>query len=1087
MRVPLKNSLILILILSILISSFSTSVLSYEQYNSTDIDKLAFEQEIAIPIDTSLEIAKFQPIDIRVEFSNPCWAKDEKHHSVRVGYDDGSVLTEIDSQIYDLEYSNDAHIKSCSLVFLIPNEANGKEKYYVFYDSSETEAPNYEDHLTIEDTHYFYEPIPGQKLDFDYYGIYQDGYVIYAPIQIGELIGYPVAQSVIKFKPGSTEVETNTIDQLAHFDMRYGIEGEPDYSGPSAATKAIKNILVDGNLMIRLRIECISPRGDIKSDTIYTYYFCPTDTKRLYADVNHEVLKTVDIEDPSILDGTYTGFVTIKARSKTIEKLNVGNILPSLNIYDEDESIREYYVPPDPDSVENEVILSTEDDVDLGSRGWVSLSDPETHKTHGLILQSNIGFTDGEDDGIQIKSYVKQNIKLPGLEGDTGNVFFTRNTYEKGGSHDTVLPQGFNVHFGAEFYTDEDEGYEKVDAESEIFQTLIKTIPIFKENVTDGEDEDEERFSLTTLVHLAPSAPLGSLLSAALGKNIPYIYAELYKERSLKSSGSVSRLPLGAIDLDLEGKKLFELIKTVVGLFDWKNASLFKKIKFPDLEAGTYVVKIFRENLFFGRERLYIGFAIVDLKSDDKVHIYCRSQGSIKLSVFDHDGKAVENVRFLLERNNVAIADVFSDKNGIAIIKAPCYSTKSYKLRVLYQGFLVEEKNVKLGFVNRLIQKKESFSIEHYKLILKLKDTWGFTPAVEVNPALTSKEMVEPIRLSAEKTGDGEYLITSLYPAKYALNMKYKSFEVEKEISIDKDKTLDLIFPAEYELDFNVMNSYGDFLSDGKISVFRNGKIESESINENGKTKISIPPGRYKVTVYSEGKEIAKQEIDVRGGKEIDILTLQESFLHTIVFYLAIVLAIFSIIFMLWKKKFYAGMKLLVIALLIIALVSPWWILNGDDGTTSTTTKTFLIPSKIITLSSSSDVLGGDVSQVPPEVTMVLGLLSIILAVSCLIIFITIFTKDRFRKTTMLFSILSIVLLIVTLSIFFYAMGQITDVGVGSFMGSDDLETSLPGIAEREILPSSWGPGIGFYLGIIAFVVLVVISVYKKIKTKFLS
>ena len=65
MRVSLKNSLILILILSILISSFSTSVLSYEQYNSTDIDKLAFKQELAIPIDTSLEIAKFQPIDIK--------------------------------------------------------------------------------------------------------------------------------------------------------------------------------------------------------------------------------------------------------------------------------------------------------------------------------------------------------------------------------------------------------------------------------------------------------------------------------------------------------------------------------------------------------------------------------------------------------------------------------------------------------------------------------------------------------------------------------------------------------------------------------------------------------------------------------------------------------------------------------------------------------------------------------------------------------------------------------------------------------------------------------------------------------------
>ena len=169
MKFILKYSLILSLILSLFISSFSINVLSDEQHNSTDIDKLAFKQQLSIPIDTSLEISKYQPIDIRVEFFNPCWAQDENLHSVRVGFDDGSGLTEIDSQIYDLEYSDDTHIKSCSLVFIIAGEVNGKEKYYVLYDSSETDASDYEDHITLEDSHYFYEPIPGQKINFDYY------------------------------------------------------------------------------------------------------------------------------------------------------------------------------------------------------------------------------------------------------------------------------------------------------------------------------------------------------------------------------------------------------------------------------------------------------------------------------------------------------------------------------------------------------------------------------------------------------------------------------------------------------------------------------------------------------------------------------------------------------------------------------------------------------------------------------------------------------------------------------------------------------------------------------------------------------
>jgi len=43
---------------------------------------------------------------------------------------------------------------------------------------------------------------------------------------------------------------------------------------------------------------------------------------------------------------------------------------------------------------------------------------------------------------------------------------------------------------------------------------------------------------------------MGSLLSAATGKNISYINAELYKEDSFASSGSAGRLSFVSIDLD---------------------------------------------------------------------------------------------------------------------------------------------------------------------------------------------------------------------------------------------------------------------------------------------------------------------------------------------------------------------------------------------------------------------------------------------------------------------------------------------------------------------------------------------------------
>ena len=82
-------------------------------------------------------------------------------------------------------------------------------------------------------------------------------------------------------------------------------------------------------------------------------------------------------------------------------------------------------------------------------------------------------------------------------------------------------------------------------------------------------------------------------------------------------------------------------------------------------------------------------------------------------------------------------------------------------------------------------------------------------------------------------------------------------------------------------------------------------------------------------------------------------------------------------------------------------------------------------------------------------------------------------------------STLGIVMLIATISVFFYAMSQLTEVSVGSFMGNGDLEITLPGVAESKILPCSWGPGVGFYLGTIAFVCLVATMFHKKIETWF--
>ncbi len=797
-----------ITILTLVVCSILVPTTAATEYPKTAIDTLAYKQEILIPFETSNETAKYQPIDLRIQFENPCWGTNETIHSVRVGFDDGSGLQEVESQVYDIEHSDDSHFKACSIVFLIPEAATGKEKYYVYYDSKETEPVSYPQHVTVEDTHYFYEPIPGQKIDFDYYGIRQEGFVIYAVIQKGQLLGNPIAQCAIKFKPNSTAVETFNLDQLGAFDFRYGVTAEIEYVGTSWSTEITKTVLASGNLMTRVRLECTSPRGDLRSDNIYTYYYSPTNAKRLYVDAHHEVLSEISIDDPSTLDGAFAAITSIKARSASIEKMNVGDILPTVFVYTAENTIQEYSVPQNPESTERELVLSTEDDIELGLKGWVCLEDTSQGKVHGMILDSNLGITEGSDDGVQIKVYAKQNIKLPGLEADTGNLYLTRNAYENG-NHQTTLEKGKIYHFQIEFITVETGGASRIDEESTIFQNLIRNVPVFRGNVTKGEDQ-KERYTLTVYAHFARSVPLGSLFSAALGRNVSYIYAELYQQSSFRSSGSVGRLSLGSISLNMTGKNLRQKLQMALGIFDWKNLTLFKKIRFPNLDSGEYLVKIYRENPRFSKDRQYIGFAMVNLTKDTSLRIRCRPQGAISVSLTDQEKQGVENVLCVLEIDNTTIAEAVTDSEGDARLFAPCYSLKPYQLKIFYQGFLIGEEQVKLNSLRRFIDMKKSFSLERYGLSLTVTDNWGFAPAVDLNPTLVSSEMATATTIRGESIEEGTYGFSNLLPASYHLSLSYKSFRLEQDVTLDQTTTLTVVFPAEFALNLSIFNSYAD-------------------------------------------------------------------------------------------------------------------------------------------------------------------------------------------------------------------------------------------------------------------------------------
>jgi hypothetical protein len=135
-----------------------------------------------------------------------------------------------------------------------------------------------------------------------------------------------------------------------------------------------------------------------------------------------------------------------------------------------------------------------------------------------------------------------------------------------------------------------------------------------------------------------------------------------------------------------------------------------------------------------------------------------------------------------------------------------------------------------------------------------------------------------------------------------------------------------------------------------------------------------------------------------------------------------------------------------------------------------------------MTLTKSSNATGGEISAVPQEVTMVLGLLSLMVVIASVILAVSLVTNIKFRKTTLLLSLTSIVVLLLTLIVFYYAFSQVTQVGVGSFTGSGTLDVSLPGGSGQLKVPCTWGPGVGFYLLILSLILVVLTFFGKRIE-----
>ena len=1087
------------IITSILISNFIFLLLmpacaSVENSDWWD-ENWDFRQELIVPIDTSSEHAKYQPIDIHIKFDSSCWAENEQTHSIRIVFQENGYISELESQIYDINYSDENHIESCSLVFLIPEAANGNEKYYVYYNEQVTPAPNYLDHVDVEESYYYFAPIPGFPFESHYYKITEDGYVVYGVALEGEFLGVSTSQQVNIFSEKTKEVTTPTDgDAYASFDYFYYYGKEIDDFGSTIQTLVSKEIFIDGNLMVEFGIISGTSKEDFQTTATYKYYYCPSENRRICAHVKHEALKesrVIDIYPNSESCGNIAGLQIGIMKSPSVKELNFGRMFPYMHVYSEKDMILEYELDPDPEyTPEGITILNTDDDVDLGVKPWASFDEGGSGEAHALIFGSNNVVKSGtnERDGIQIKAIEVAGPGLLGLESDAISFYFSRNSYEKGSANDLEIPKDFIVEFDAEFFSTKNGGYEKVDSEASIFQALLENRPSQQGKASGVMDEGGTN-KLTAFIHLAPSAPMGTFLSLLTGMNISYISAELYHDGEFILTDIGGRLPFGSFP-SFEDTKPLEKIKLGFNIFDWKNFSFRKKVGFKNLESGTYLVKIYKENPTFGNDRKYIGFKIVDVKEDTKISIFCRPEGTAHVSVFDQHEKGVEDVYVRLLYDDTIIADDATSPNGFVEIDVPCSLTNTYELNLLYKGFIIHEEPVKLKYIRSNIPLKKTIDIKLYDLQIKLEDTWGLTIDYSLNPVLTSNEMDEQIWIPGEYVSDGWYLFENLYPGTYHLDVQHKSFLLDEDIIVDNSKEIALVFDAVYVVEITTLDSRGMLLKDTTIVLERDGENIEKKCDEEGVTVFSIPAGVYTLTVYHDNEIIGKRKINIISDRSYEIVTNKEPIFPQIIITITIAFSVIAALLFIRKKDHVSLLKICSIGLALLSIVLPWWMLtsSSSSSTVETIQNMYLIPGNLIKFTTTPSVIVGEVASasLPELFSDIIMLFSVIIFIGCLLVMIHLIVEKTYKRISSGALYGGTVLISATVLLFYIVFNELTKVGIGSFIGSGDIGINIPGESSDIIASSTWGPTIGFILCVVSMILLI-ISSYLHIKKRLIG
>ncbi len=1043
-----------------------------------------FRQQIKLPTSLLSASSEHDPIDITINFTNQCWAEHNQHHSIRIIHQTNTSSQELESQIYQLNYSEKPYLDSCSIVFLLPKNLSNKENIFVYYDNQETTQPNYPDRVAITEDQFQYEPVNGYRFETWYYAITQTDDLIYTIAQEGNFMGNPIAQQITKMKPNTLSFSPQQTEQTASFSLSYWYKNDDAWTKMTTAQKLQSTeIIVDGNLMIQCGIVSRSADDIFQTTAIYTYYYSPHQKTRLLVDVTHEL---TDNAAPSAdaIDVFFASLTSGGLSSTTYNDLNFGTIPSSLYIYTNDNQTVEYALTTNPDSAW-EPILGRKANIELGSPGWCCLDSGTDQPAHAIIFSSNSILKTGADeqDGVEIQAYEEKLNDQPGVSSTSAYIYFSRNTYDPSSGRDTTLPNNYKISFSAEFFSTQTGGYQTIKPEATYFSALSKLTTI-KNTTISGNGSQKGDLSLTVNTLLTPGLTL-EYLSSKIAFTGSSIIAELYQNETQYASNICSRIET-----------------TNTSSINWKNSSIFLNTQFNHLPKKPYVIKIFLTNSLISKTKRFIGVATVDLTKNDTIQILCRQQGTIQLSINDQQNNGLSNASGKLILNQLIINQETTDQNGHITLHAPCsLFDHQYTLQTTYNGFLVDKTPINLGYHRSILPLTITQSIPVYdtqinikqadghqytkpaalsltsqemtnpttlipttiengiytfenipaatyqiqlqygsffiqkpiliendtihiiqltELSLYIKDTWNLTPAVPLDIFLTNEKYLKGTYLTPDVTDNGLFIFPDLYPAKYNISIGYKSFT--RSATYDSTENISINDTINFQASYNLSMTIYDShgLPLKDTMVSLQRENQKKNVHTNHKGKATIKLAPATYNLYLTENK-ATRNVTITNHKSISVVSSNAPLYPVLIWIISGISILFAGLLILWKKqRLHLFVLIVIIAALFSFIVFPWWSYTGTNENVEQSTNVYLLTHSFVSHTETSTVQAGEIINPTEEVISLTVYTEILALVGSILLIITALLHFLQWKKTTLLVLLLSILLLASSLILFY-------------------------------------------------------------------